>query len=166
MAESSHQWTPRHIIPQLRHTLEPQSIRLASLHLWLKVCVSVLTELALLGLGHGRPVPGPLDSNESIKMSLGNVSKGCKSLDWFRVFHVHEGSHVDSWHSRTHGVVWRPHPTTKVLRGQTKNSLFYQNHMDLFWLHFWCEVRLGQNKTPLGGRYIWYSEPFPFSKCH
>lgn len=25
MAESNHQWTPRHIIPQLHHTLEPQS---------------------------------------------------------------------------------------------------------------------------------------------
>lgn len=79
MAESSHQWTPRHIIPQLRHTLGPQStVDQTGIFTSLikSLCVSVLTELALLGLGHGRPVPGPLDTNESIKNVVRKCIKG------------------------------------------------------------------------------------------
>lgn len=33
------------------------------------VCVFVLTELALLGLGHGRPVPGPLEDRTNENLS-------------------------------------------------------------------------------------------------
>lgn len=79
MAESSHQWAPWHIIPQLRHTLEPQSTAEQTgifTSLTKSLCVSVLTELALLGLGHGRPVPGPLDTNESIKNVVRKCTKG------------------------------------------------------------------------------------------
>lgn len=82
---------------------------------FLRECALVLTELALLGLGHGRPVPGPLEEQ---KLSLDTV---------FRLIYIHtnfkKSSHVYSWHTRTHGVVWRPHPTTEVLSRQpTKES--------------------------------------------
>lgn len=87
--------------------------------LWVYVCVSVcalvLTELALLGLGHGRPVPGPLDGKTNINLSK-ILHLGWNTCDY--LFTNNKGSHVHSWHTRTHGVVWRPHPTTKVLRRQ------------------------------------------------
>lgn len=83
------------------------------------VCVLGLTELALLGLGHGRPVPGPLDGATSRNFSL---IMHWHWDTWKTAFEniFKKGLHVHSWHTRTHGVVWRPHPPTKVLRRQIK----------------------------------------------
>lgn len=67
-----------------------------------------------------------------LKLSLVNVSMGCKAVDRFRILNGCKGSHVDSWHSRTHGVVWRPHPTTKVLMGPGKIQPFSS---DLAWVY-------------------------------
>lgn len=110
MAEFNCQWTPRHIIPQLH-----------------QLCVSILTELALLGLGHGRPVPGPLGTKKTIQIVVRKCINELQ-ISGFTILHVYKGSHVDSWHSRTHGVVWRPHSTTKVLR-QTKKQPFFSFHL-------------------------------------
>jgi len=59
-AITSQPGTVEHITPlQLGEEIE---LKCEAAFLWVHVCVGVLvlTELALLGLGHGRPVPGPL----------------------------------------------------------------------------------------------------------